>query len=64
MTAAFAAGQIAGPLLVRALGADSWVGMNALGVGPCRSHRAAWHDGGMAVVVSQARVLPTVKTLQ
>jgi predicted MFS family arabinose efflux permease len=30
MTAAFAAGQIAGPLLVRALGPGSWAGWNAL----------------------------------
>ena len=30
MTAAFAAGQIAGPLLVRALGPDSWAGWDAL----------------------------------
>ena len=30
MTAAFAAGQIAGPLLVRALGPGSWVGWDAL----------------------------------
>ena len=31
MTAAFAAGQIAGPLLVRALGPGSWAGWDALG---------------------------------
>lgn len=31
MTAAFAAGQIAGPLLVRALGSGSWAGWDALG---------------------------------
>jgi hypothetical protein len=31
MTAAFAAGQIAGPLLVRALGPGSWAGLDALG---------------------------------
>ena len=30
MTVAFAAGQIAGPLLVRALGPDSWAGWDAL----------------------------------
>jgi Uncharacterised MFS-type transporter YbfB len=30
MTAAFAAGQIAGPLLVRALGPGSWAGWDAL----------------------------------
>ncbi|WP_187275149.1 YbfB/YjiJ family MFS transporter [Methylobacterium sp. WL120] len=30
MTAAFAAGQIAGPLLVRALGSDRWAGWDAL----------------------------------
>ena len=32
MTAAFAAGQIAGPLLVRALGPGSWAGLDALGL--------------------------------
>jgi Uncharacterised MFS-type transporter YbfB len=31
MTAAFAAGQIAGPLLVRALGTGNWAGLDALG---------------------------------
>jgi uncharacterized membrane protein YebE (DUF533 family) len=31
MTAAFAAGQIAGPLLVRALGSGRWAGWDALG---------------------------------
>lgn len=31
MTAAFAAGQIAGPLLVRAIGSGRWGGWDALG---------------------------------
>jgi hypothetical protein len=31
MTMAFAVGQIAGPLLVRALGPGSWAGLDALG---------------------------------
>jgi Zn-dependent protease with chaperone function len=31
MTAAFAAGQIAGPLLVRALGTGNWAGLDVLG---------------------------------
>lgn len=31
MTAAFATGQIAGPLVVRALGADRWLGLDAVG---------------------------------
>jgi hypothetical protein len=52
MTAAFAAGQIAGPLLVRALGPGSWGGWDALAWANAAATvllvlTAAWlwHDG-------------------
>jgi MFS family permease len=41
MTVAFAAGQIAGPLLVRLLGPDSWAGWDAL----------AWANAGSTVLL-------------
>ena len=57
MTVAFAAGQIAGPLLVRALGPGSWAGWDALAWANADGHRAPGAHGGVAMARRQTLLL-------